>query len=172
MMKKTKLKHGFYRAFSGLILIAFLLGWPVETYSFFYQQTVQVRKIKKTKKRVVRKTVNKNKLTTMRKGVWGGTGIELVIGENEIRIEFDCAEGLIKEKFAAGADGNFIFKGFYKYQMRVIRPGFVPKPLPADFQGKVSGSTMRVKVMLSESGEIVGEYVLTRGQSGKISKCR
>jgi hypothetical protein len=135
-------------------------------------QIKQVRKTKKKKKRIVKKTVKKNNTAEAAEGVWGGTGIGLTIGAESVKIEYDCAEAEIKQKFVTDAGGNFNLDGFYKRQPPMIRVDMVVKPQAANFQGVIDGSTMRLKVTLTETKQLIGEYTLKRGEDPELRKCR
>ena len=162
-----------------LFLTAILLNTAVESCPLFelpnnfkLQQTQQIKKSKKRQKRIVKKTVNKNKMTTKTEGVWGGTGIGFVIEQNGVQIEYDCAQGEIKQKFKTDANGNFNLNGFHTYQTSVVRVDFVLKPQAANFVGKISGATMKLKVTLTATNEVIGEFTLTRGAVPGLRKCR
>ncbi|HEY0427768.1 MAG TPA: hypothetical protein VGC76_08285 [Pyrinomonadaceae bacterium] len=115
----------------------------------------------------------KKKLKTTEPGIWGGDGIGFTIGASGVSIEYDCAEGEIKQKFVTDEKGNFNLNGFHKFEaMGAIRVGFTPKPQAANFQGEISGDTMKLKVVLTETNQIVGEFTLVRGDAPRIRKCR
>jgi hypothetical protein len=171
-MKKTKIDKIFYLRLFSLLSIMFLLNSTAASYPFYYQQTTQIRKSKKVKKRVVKKAVNKKKSTIVSEGTWGGTGIGFVIGKSGVQIEYDCAVGAINQTLVIDENGNFDINGLHKYTPKMIRVDIVPKPQTAKFQGKISGSTMKLKVVLTETREVVGEYTLTRDKEPFIRKCR
>jgi hypothetical protein len=111
-------------------------------------------------------------LTAIATGVWGGTGIGFIVGESGAQIEYDCAEGEIKQKLTADENGAFSLNGFHKRLTPVIRVDLTPKPQAAIYEGKINGSTMNLKVILSETKEVIGEFTLTRGKTPRIRKCR
>jgi len=178
MMKKLRFIFNVFQKTFILLLVVFLANTAVESRSFSNhpvyknQQTKQSRSSKKIKKKVVKKVINKKKSTPIAQGVWGGTGIGFVVGANGVEIEYDCAEGEIKEKLTTNESGNFSVNGFHKRQTPSIRVDFTPKPQAVIYQGKISGSTMNLKVILTETKEVIGEYVLTRGKTPQIRKCR
>lgn len=105
-------------------------------------------------------------------GDWGGAGIKLGIKEETAIIEFDCAEAEIAGKLMIDKKGNFNARGTYlKRYAGAIRTNLPLKSQPAKFSGKISGKKMLLKVTLQESGEVVGNYTLNRGETGKIRKC-
>ena len=170
-MKKTGLNKKFYRKLLSLLLLALFLCSTVESRPF-YQQTNQIRKSKKTKKKVVKKVVNKTKSTKVAEGSWGGIGIGFVVGNGGVQIEYDCAVGAINQTLVIDASGNFNVEGLYKRETPVLRTDLKIEPQPATFQGKITGSTMKLKVILTETKEVVGEYTLTRDKEPTIRKCR
>lgn len=178
-MKNLIIRFSFYTKVFSLLLIAFMANTTVQAHSlsglpesYKLQQTKQTRKSKKIKKRVVKKVINKPKSTIVAKGIWGGTGIGFDAGENGVQVEFDCAQGEINQKFLTDENGNFNLNGFYTYETPVRRIDFTPKPQAASFQGRISGSTMNLKVVLTESKQLIGEYTLTRDAMPGIRKCR
>lgn len=105
-------------------------------------------------------------------GDWGGTGINLAIKEENVVIEFDCAEAEITGKLMIDKKGNFNAYGTYlKRYPGAIRTNLPLKSQPAKFSGRVSGKKMLLKVTLKESDEVVGNFVLNRGETGRIRKC-
>src|ERR1044072_7035376 len=145
-MKKTGINKNFYRRLLSLLLIALFLSSAAESRPF-YQQTNQNRKSKKTKRKVVKKAVTKKKSTKIvADGTWGGTGIGFVVGKGGVQIEYDCAVGAINKTLVIDENGNFNVGGLYKRETPVIRTDLKIEPQPATFQGKITGSTMKLKV--------------------------
>lgn len=106
-------------------------------------------------------------------GKWGGTGVEFVVGKNDVTIEYDCASGTIPGQLKTDRRGNFKVAGFHKYgPFGALRVNLQPKPLPARYEGKVTGRTLKYKVILTDTGEVVGEYTVGRGTEPRIRKCR
>jgi hypothetical protein len=176
-MKNLRLNFNYCRKIFSLLLITFLVNTAAAEQAIFaapnlsFQQTNKTRKSTK-KKTVAKKVMNKKKSTSVAAGAWGGTGIGFVVAESGVQIEYDCAEAEIKGKLLTDENGNFNVKGFYKRQTPVLRVNLIPKPQEADFQGKISGSTMKLKVILTQTKEIIGEFTLTRDAAPRIRKCR
>jgi hypothetical protein len=104
--------------------------------------------------------------------IWGGEHIEITIGGGGGEVQFDCASGTIATSLNVAAQGKFQADGTYKRE----HGGPVRKDesdaVAAKYSGSISGNTMHLDIVLAESKESVGSYVLTRGQAGKVFKCR
>ena len=103
-------------------------------------------------------------------GTWGGDHMSLEVTDKGAQADFDCAHGSIDEPVALDSDGRFDAKGSY------AREGPGPqgedqKGRPARYAGRVRGSTMTATISLTENGETVGPFTLTRGKTPKITKC-
>jgi hypothetical protein len=101
---------------------------------------------------------------------WGGMGVELDIGPGMSRIEFDCAHGTISDRFTVDRQGQFDLSGTYFRD----GPGPITTPppgLPAHYVGDIEGGTMHLTVILTDTGETIGPFLLTRGVQGFIVKC-
>ncbi len=104
---------------------------------------------------------------------WGATGIAVVVEENSVKIEFDCAVGEIKEKLTINKNGEFKADGkFTRESFGPIRDDNMPKPQPARYEGKISGDTMTLKVTLTEKKETIGDYTLERDKFARLRKCQ
>src|SRR5687768_12440304 len=109
----------------------------------------------------------------VREGSWGGTGVEFVVKKDAVAIEYDCAVGEIRGRLRTDRRGNFTITGVHKrLYPGAIRVNLMPKAQPARYQGKITGATLRYKVTLIETGEVIGEYTVERGKSAPIRRCR
>ena len=104
-------------------------------------------------------------------GQWGGPHAGLVIADDSVHVEFDCAAGSIAGPVLLDRSGRFSENGAY------IRGGG-PLPVndstraePARYSGQVRGNTMDLTVTLLESGATVGPYTLTFGGNPQVFKC-
>jgi hypothetical protein len=105
--------------------------------------------------------------------VWGGPHVSIVTSEKNVTLEFDCAEGIILNEIKPDADGNFSAEGTYTPQ----RGGPVKKDsplndLPAIYKGTIHGNTMQLQVVLANQDQRPPPLTLTRGQAGRVVKCR
>lgn len=107
------------------------------------------------------------------KGVWGGEHIRLEVTDEGAQVEYDCAHSTITERIAPDRDGKFDVKAdFVPESGGPVRRDQPPPTRPARYVGRVSGDTMTLAVTLTDTGEHAGDYVLTRGSSGRVMKCR
>jgi hypothetical protein len=104
-------------------------------------------------------------------GQWGGPHAGLVISDDSVHVEFDCAAGSIPGPVLLDRTGRFSEEGAY------IRGGG-PVPIddstraePARYAGQVRGSTMELTVTLLDGGTAIGPYTLTRGGNPQVFKC-
>ncbi|CAN5394662.1 hypothetical protein BH20ACI1_BH20ACI1_21610 [soil metagenome] len=117
--------------------------------------------------------MNGTKSTTDSTENWGATGIAVVVEENSVKIEFDCAFGEIKEKLTINKNGEFKADGtFTRESFGPIRDDNMPKPQPARYEGKISGDMMTLKVTLTEKKETIGDYTLERDKFARLRKCQ
>jgi len=103
---------------------------------------------------------------------WGGDHIGLVVIETGGTLEYDCASGTIDQKVVAATDGSFTAIGTHTVgHGGPIMEGEVPDRHPARYDGWTDGQAMTLKVTLTDSGEVLGTFRLTRGQSPHVFKC-
>ena len=117
--------------------------------------------------------MNQSKMKTVSPENWGATGIAVVVEENGVKIEFDCAVGEIKEKLNVNENGEFTANGtFTRESFGPIREDNMPKPQPARYEGKILGDTMTLNVILTDKKEKIGDYTLERGKFARLRKCQ
>jgi hypothetical protein len=105
-------------------------------------------------------------------GVWGGDHIALTVNDTASHFEFDCAHGDIPAPLAIGIGDAFNATGtFVREQGGPIRVGQMPDSHPAIFFGSVDGTTMALTVQLTDTGEVIGSFTLSRGSTGRVVKC-
>lgn len=110
---------------------------------------------------------------TVTAGVWGAEHIRVEVSAAGARVEWDCAHGSVEKTLVADGQGLFAVEGIYvRERPGPIRVGVEPPMLRASYEGSVSGSTMTLKVVLIESKETVGTFLLTLGDEGRLRKCR
>jgi hypothetical protein len=87
-------------------------------------------------------------------------------------LDFDCASGTIAKPVSVDAQGKFRAKGSFTRE----GPGPVTREgnpaAAAIYSGSIEGQTMHLRVASGPQHENVGEYVLVRGQPGRVMKCR
>src|SRR5688572_23147210 len=106
------------------------------------------------------------------KGEWGGTHIQMNVGEQSATIEYDCARGEIL--------GPLIINGQRKFQLRgtftperggPIRADDDTPAQPATYSGEIKGATMTLTLKVSGSDE-TETFTLEKGKPGELFKCK
>ena len=104
-------------------------------------------------------------------GTWGGDHVNLTIGMSGGVLEYDCAHGTIDAAFATDSEGRFDLVGTHVPE----HPGPIedkpPIVHPARYSGSTDGTTLTLTVTLSDTGEVLGPYRLTRSTAARIVKC-
>ncbi|HVF50624.1 MAG TPA: hypothetical protein VNA19_11090 [Pyrinomonadaceae bacterium] len=109
---------------------------------------------------------------TVPAGEWGGAHVGLTVTASGGRIEFDCAHGSIDGKLSLDAEGRFSVAGsFVKERGGPVRIDEKPDSSPARYSGRVEGKKMTLTLVLTDSGEDLGTFTLTRGESPHLTKC-
>ena len=117
--------------------------------------------------------MNDTKMTAVSQGNWGANGIRFAVEENDVQIEYDCANGVINEKLMINEKGEFKANGSHTVEsFGPIREDNPPKPKPAHYEGKVSGETMTLTVTLTETKEKIADFTLERGKTPRLHKCQ
>ena len=102
--------------------------------------------------------------------VWGGPHVRLVLTEGGGEIEFDCAHGKITEPLRTDKQGAFAAKGTFVREGGPTRSNQSGEP--ARYSGQMEGDKMSLIVMLTDSNEKLDEFSLTRGNEGRLWKCK
>lgn len=104
---------------------------------------------------------------------WGGEHIRVELRNGGADIEYDCAHGTMSALPVPDAEGRFVVAGTHVREgPGPIRVGIKPVTRPARFTGKISGDTMTLSVVLTDTSQEIGTFTLTRGSDGRIQKCR
>jgi len=116
--------------------------------------------------------VSNERIQGAQTGTWGGPHVQMDVDRDGARLEFDCAHGATDGPLALGDDGRFDLKGYFVVERGgPVREGHQEKRLPARYSGRVDGKTMTLDVTLTEAGDHVGTFTLTRGHAGRLTKC-
>lgn len=106
-------------------------------------------------------------------GLWGGAHLRLNVNNDGASLEFDCAHGQIGAPFETDSEGRFDLPGTYTREgPGPIRIGREPSARPARYAGRVEGARMTLSVRLEGSDKPLSDYTLTRGDEGRVVKCR
>jgi len=102
-------------------------------------------------------------------GLWGGDHIALTVEDRSAHVELDCAHGDIPIRLP---DAPFTVAGtFVREHGGPIRVDETLDSHPAMYVASTSDSVMTLTIRLTDSGELVGTFTLTRGSSGRVFKC-
>ena len=105
-------------------------------------------------------------------GQWGGRHIDVEVRDLSSQVELDCAHGTISERFLIHKHGQFDLRGvFVEEQPGPIDITVPPKIHPARYIGNVRGDAMRLTIVLTDTGDIIGPFLLTHGVPGFVVKC-
>jgi len=126
----------------------------------------------KIKKKKVVKRKMKDSKSAVAPGAWGGDGIGLDISSDTSKLQYACAEGEITQKFIIDKNGDFDLLGVHM----ALTPGPTyedrpPKRETARYTGHISGNTMNLKVTLTTTNSVIGEFTLEQGKTGRIRRC-
>ena len=100
-------------------------------------------------------------------GVWGGEHVLLTIADASAHLEFDCAHGDIPTRVPAAP---FSVAGtFVREHGGPIRVDEMLDSRPALYVATISGGVMTLTIRLTDTGEIVGTFTLTRGATGRAA---
>jgi len=118
--------------------------------------------------------VQAKKSRTIATGSWGGQHIQMTITNGSARIEYDCANGSIAGPLKIDSRGRFELRGTHNVERggptRIDDNG--PAGEPAKYTGWTDGKKMKLTVTLVNSKTEIGTFELTRGNMGRIFKCR
>jgi hypothetical protein len=105
-------------------------------------------------------------------GTWGGEHISLELTAEGGRVEYDCAHGTLDGPLVPDREGRFEAAGTHTAEHGgPVREGEEETGRPARYRGKVAGNSMTLTVTLTDSGDEVGTFTLTRGVTPRLTKC-
>ena len=104
--------------------------------------------------------------------MWGGQHVQMMLNADGATVEYDCAHGTIDEALSPDQNGDFDVAGTYLRESGgPVRSDDVPTVYAAQYAGTVDAGEMTMTVTLTDSGENVGTYTLTLGDTGRVFKC-
>jgi len=110
--------------------------------------------------------------TPVAAGSWGGTGIRLDVTAQGATIEYDCAHGTIDQPLVADRDGRFSATGVHVREhggpVRLDEP---QDRHPAQYEGQLSGTSLRVTITLLDTPQVVGTFNAILGATARVFKC-
>ena len=110
--------------------------------------------------------------TRIATGVWGGLHVNLEVGRNSAKIEYDCAHGAIEEPLVVDGNGKFELRGtFTQERGGPVRADETPESRAATYSGTIKGNTMTLTLKVSGVDE-TETFTLERGKPGELFKCK
>jgi hypothetical protein len=110
--------------------------------------------------------------TVVPTGSWGGVGIRMDVTAQGATVEYDCAHGTVDQALVADRDGRFSAAGTHTREhggpIRLDEPA---DRHPAQYEGQLSGSSMRLTVILLDTHQTVGPFDVVLGGTGRVTKC-
>lgn len=102
-------------------------------------------------------------------GLWGGSGVEMLIEGGLAHLKFDCAAGTIDSNIAA--TGPFSAPGSYRPgQTGEVRVGQIFISKRAVYSGTIDKDQMTLAIDVEDDSP-VGPFTLTRGVPGQLNRC-
>jgi hypothetical protein len=99
--------------------------------------------------------------------LWGGSGIQLTIGNGGGALLFDCGNGTLDAPIVLAADGTFSVPGTYTQGSGVVVMN-PPKPVPVTYTGSVNGNTMHLSFVVDG---VTRTFDLTANSMGMLAFC-
>jgi hypothetical protein len=110
--------------------------------------------------------------TRIATGVWGGLHINIDVGSDSAKVEWDCANGAIEGPLVVDDDGKFELRGtFTPERGGPVRADETPERQPATYTGTIKGNTMTLTLKVSGVDE-TETFTLERGKAGRLVKCK
>ena len=104
--------------------------------------------------------------------VWGGEHVEMNITAEGATLDFDCAEGTIRQAIHLPPAGRITLTGTYTRELPGPTRNDGNRTAPASYVATIKDGSMHLEVRLTQSNEVIGTYDLVRGQAGHVMKCR
>ena len=113
-----------------------------------------------------------NRSIPVTQGIWGGQSVSFTVEKDLVRIEFDCAEGVIPSQLQADNHGSFRAEGtLTRHAPGPIRKDAQPQAMPALYEGTVKGKVMTLKVTLLKTNESAGVFEIEKGRTPRLTRC-
>jgi hypothetical protein len=105
--------------------------------------------------------------------IWGGEHIKMTVTASGAEIEFDCATGTISEPIPFDSKSEFKVKGTYlREHGGPVRENESSRAASATYSGKVENGKMHLSVTVGGKNPYQESFVLQRGHTGQVFKCR
>lgn len=105
-------------------------------------------------------------------GIWGGQHIGLTISDTGANLAYDCAHGTIDGQIHLDQAGRFSVTGIHIIgQPGPTTPGATINSHPARYDGQVQQDSLSLTVTLTDTGQNVGTFLLTRNGTAQVFAC-
>lgn len=105
-------------------------------------------------------------------GTWGGDQAGVIVTDTEIHVHVGCTFGDILGNVTLDAQGRFTVDGSYVLRAYPIQVG---PSLPAQFSGRISGSTMTLAIAVNDTVEkrvvALGPVTVVFGREPQMAQC-
>ena len=101
-------------------------------------------------------------------GTWGGDNAGLIATDTSAHVHIGCILGDTKGKIIADLDGHFSISGCYNVDAYPIDRGIYH---PAQFSGVITGRSMTLTVVLTDTGRQLGPVTLILGKEPQMGPC-
>ena len=101
-------------------------------------------------------------------GTWGGENAGLIATDTSAHVHIGCTLGDTKGKIIADLEGHFSINGTYNVDAFPVDRGILH---PAQFSGTITGKSMTLTVVLTDTSQQLGPVTLTLGKEPKMGPC-
>ena len=101
-------------------------------------------------------------------GTWGGENAGFIATDTSAHVHIGCTVGDTNGRVTPDAEGRFSKAGVYNVDAFPIDRGITH---PARFTGQISGRTMTLTVVLTDTGRQLGPVTLVLGKEPKMGPC-
>jgi hypothetical protein len=103
-------------------------------------------------------------------GQWGGPAANLTLTASGGTTEYACADGTIDPGWTFGPGGQWRATGQHFTGGGPVPPSGRP-PHPATYAGTLHGDDLTFTVTLTDLGQVLGPFTVTRGRSVVLNVC-
>lgn len=101
-------------------------------------------------------------------GTWGGDDAGLIATDTSAHVHIGCTLGDTKGRIVVDLDGHFSISGTYNVDAYPVDRGILH---PALFSGLITGRSMSLTVVLTDTHQQLGPVTLTLGKEPKMGVC-